>query len=213
MLVLNKTQSEEGIMKKSLLHLISICGLCLLSACGGGGNPPPPTPATHFSVAASANASAGTAFNIVVTALAASGQTVTGYSGTVHFSSTDGLAVMPANSTLVDGTGTFLVTVKTMGGQTITAVDTITASINGTSSAIMVSAVVTNPVPLINLPLSPDAVIPAGSAFALKVNGTGFVSGATVKWNGNTRVTTFVSESQVTAAVLASDVKISTALL
>ena len=32
-------------MKKSLLFLISSCGLCLLNSCGGAGNPPPPPPA------------------------------------------------------------------------------------------------------------------------------------------------------------------------
>src|SRR5713226_2151922 len=102
-------------MKKSLWVLISICSLGLLNACGGGGgNPPPPPQATHFSVTTTAAPSAGAAFNIVVTALAASGQTATSYSGTVHFSSTDGQAVFPANALIANGTGTFLVTLKTV---------------------------------------------------------------------------------------------------
>ena len=40
----------------------------------------------------------------------------TGYTGTVHFTSSDGAAVLPANSTLTNGVGTFSVTLKTAGG-------------------------------------------------------------------------------------------------
>jgi len=63
-----------------------------------------------------------------------------------------------------------------------------------------------NGIPFINQPLLPDAVAPGGPAFTLTVNGSGFVSGAVVKWNGNVRATTFVSESQVTAAISTSDI-------
>ncbi len=96
--------------------------------------------ATHFSVTAPANATSGTAFNVTVTALTAANATATGYTGTVHFTSSDGAAVLPANSTLTNGTGTFSVTLKTAGTQTIAATDTVTASITGTSGAITVSA-------------------------------------------------------------------------
>jgi hypothetical protein len=69
-----------------------------------------------------------------------------------------------------------------------------------------------NPVPLINQPLVPDTRRPGGAGFKLTVNGTGFVSGSVVNWNGSPRATTFVSGSQLTATVLASDVaKASTA--
>jgi hypothetical protein len=99
-------------MKKSELFLISICSLCLLSACGGGGSisPPPPPPPIPSSV------------------------------------------------------------------------------------------------PFVSQPLSPTAVVPGGAAFTLTVNGTGFVSGSTVKWNGSARTTSFVSTSQLTANIPASDV-------
>jgi DNA/RNA endonuclease YhcR with UshA esterase domain len=63
-----------------------------------------------------------------------------------------------------------------------------------------------NPVPLINQPLVPDAVAPGGSAFTLTVNGTGFVAGSVVNWNGSARTTAFVSGSQITASILASDI-------
>ncbi len=67
-------------------------------------------------------------------------------------------------------------------------------------------AMAANQRPLINAPLSPANKTPGSAAFTLTVNGTGFVSGATVLWNGNARTTTFVSEKQVTAAINATDV-------
>jgi hypothetical protein len=67
-------------------------------------------------------------------------------------------------------------------------------------------AVAQSPVPLINQPLVPDAVEPGGTGFMLTVNGSGFVSASVVNWNGSARTTTFVSASQLKAAVLSSDV-------
>ncbi len=96
--------------------------------------------ATHLSVTAPATATANSAFNVTVTALDASNAVVTGYTGTVHFTSTDGQAVLPANSTLTNGTGTFSVTLKTNGTQTVTATDIVTSSITGTSGNITVAA-------------------------------------------------------------------------
>ena len=123
-------------MKKSLLVLISISSLRFLTACGGGSHPP----ATHFSVTAPATAPAGAAVSFTVTALDASNRPTTHYSGIAHFTSTDGQAVLPANSMLTNGTGTFSATLKTPGSQTITATDTVTASITGTSNSINVSS-------------------------------------------------------------------------
>jgi hypothetical protein len=40
----------------------------------------------------------------------------------------------------------------------------------------------------------------------LTVNGSGFVSGATVNWNGSPRTTTFISATQLTAAILVTDI-------
>lgn len=63
-----------------------------------------------------------------------------------------------------------------------------------------------NPVPLVNQPLVPGAATPGGPEFELTVNGTGFASGATVDWNGAPLTTSFVSNSQLTAVVPASDI-------
>ncbi|HET9407159.1 MAG TPA: FG-GAP-like repeat-containing protein [Candidatus Sulfotelmatobacter sp.] len=63
-----------------------------------------------------------------------------------------------------------------------------------------------NPVPLINQPLVPEARRPGATGFTLIVNGTGFVAGSVVKWNGSPRATTFVNKSRLTASILSTDV-------
>ena len=51
--------------------------------------------------------------------------------------------------------------------------------------------------------LSPLSVIAGGPAFTLTINGSGFLPGATVQWNGSPLVTTYVNSNQLTAAVSA----------
>jgi len=63
-----------------------------------------------------------------------------------------------------------------------------------------------NPVPLINDPLVPTSVPPGAAGFTLTVNGTGFVSGSVVHWNGTALTTNFVSSSRLTASVPSTDV-------
>ncbi len=63
-----------------------------------------------------------------------------------------------------------------------------------------------NPVPFVNQPLIPDTASPGELAFTLTVNGTGFVSGATIDFNGTALATTFVSSRQLTATVPATDI-------
>jgi YVTN family beta-propeller protein len=92
------------------------------------------TAATHFSVTAPANTPEGTSFNFTVTALDASNNLVPGYTGTVHFTSSDAQAVLPANSILTNGSGLFPATLKTAGAQTITATDTVTSTITGSAN-------------------------------------------------------------------------------
>jgi len=52
--------------------------------------------------------------------------------------------------------------------------------------------------------VSPASVIAGGNGFTLTVNGSNFASSATVKWNGVSVPTTFVSSQQVTATISAS---------
>jgi hypothetical protein len=54
--------------------------------------------------------------------------------------------------------------------------------------------------------LSPANAQAGGAAFTLTVNGTGFASNTIVQWSGSNRTTTFVSATQVTAAINTSDI-------
>ncbi len=54
--------------------------------------------------------------------------------------------------------------------------------------------------------MSPSSAAAGGAAFTLTVNGSGFVSGAVVRWNGANRTTTFVNSIRLTAAIPASDI-------
>ena len=63
----------------------------------------------------------------------------------------------------------------------------------------------TNNAPTITT-LSPTFAAAGGAAFPLTVNGTNFVSGATVNFGANTPVTTFVSATQLTAAITAAEI-------
>jgi uncharacterized membrane protein len=87
-------------------------------------------------------ATAGVSGTVTVTAHDAYGNVATGYTGTVHFTSSDGQAVLPADSTLSSGTGTFSATLKTAGTQSITATDTMTNSIAGSLAVTVVANVV-----------------------------------------------------------------------
>jgi hypothetical protein len=86
---------------------------------------------------------AGAAQTFTVTAYDAFGNVATGYTGTVHFTSSDSQAALPANFTITPeelGTFLFSATLKTAGNQSITATDTTTGSITGSESNIVVQA-------------------------------------------------------------------------
>jgi hypothetical protein len=124
-----------------------ICGAALLNGCGGtsgstggGGGGTGEAIATHFSVSVPANAPSGTPFPFNATALDASNNAVTTYSGTVQFTSTDAKAQLPASTMLISGRGTFSATLITVGSQMITATDVSNATLTGTSTAVAVSA-------------------------------------------------------------------------
>jgi hypothetical protein len=98
--------------------------------------------AIDFQVSAPASASIGRPVTVTVTALGLSGVIASGYTGTVHFTSSDPAAVLPPDSTLSNGSGTFTITLNTSGDQRVTATDTNNPTISGTSGTISVSVVV-----------------------------------------------------------------------
>lgn len=68
------------------------------------------------------------------------------------------------------------------------------------------SAPTGNPVPFLNEPLLPTSVSPAGNGLTLTVSGTGFVSGATIDFDGAALTTTFVNSEYLSAVLTAADV-------
>jgi hypothetical protein len=95
--------------------------------------------AHHFIVTAPPNVTQSVPFNFRVTAIGASGGIGRNYQGTAHFTSTDSAAVLPADYAFTSGDNgihLFSGTLKTAGTWTITAADTVTGSITGTSGGI-----------------------------------------------------------------------------
>ena len=162
-------------------------------------------PATHFLISTrhQPRPTAGTAFNFTVTAEDAYNNTATAYTGTVHFTSSDGQAVLPVNSTLTSGTGTFSVTLKTAGSQTLTATDTATSSITGASAAITVSPAAASPLRR----QRPPGSVAASTAFDFTVtaldpyNNTATAYAGTVQFTSTDASATLPANSTLTSGV------------
>jgi len=54
--------------------------------------------------------------------------------------------------------------------------------------------------------LAPDNTNSGGAAFTLTVNGSNFSTKAAINWNGTAQTTTYVSTSQLTATISATDI-------
>jgi hypothetical protein len=113
-----------------------------------------------------ASPTAGTPSTFTVTARDASNSVVTGYAGTVHFTSTDGAATLPVDYTFQPGdagshTFTAGATLQTAGSQTLTATDTSSASVTGSQTVTVGAAAATHLV-VSGLPGTPSAGV-AGS--------------------------------------------------
>ena len=78
-----------------------------------------------------ADGAAGALHSATITARDAYGNFTSGYNGTVHFTSSDLAAILPADIALVNGSATVSVRMMTVGNQTLTATDTTTPAIAG----------------------------------------------------------------------------------
>lgn len=72
----------------------------------------------------------------------------------------------------------------------------------GTSNTLLINIV--NPAPTLTA-LSPSSAQTGSLNFTLTVNGTNFVPGAQIQWNGQNRLTTYVNSTQLTAQIPSSD--------
>jgi uncharacterized repeat protein (TIGR03803 family) len=97
-----------------------------------------PAAASYLVITGPSTATRGVAFSITVTAYDAYGNVATGYTGTLHFTSSDGTAGLPANYTFTAsdaGAHTFTrFVLNKKGKQSITATDTLSSAITGSLS-------------------------------------------------------------------------------
>jgi hypothetical protein len=117
----------------------------------------------------------------------------------------DGTAFLDPNSGSLTSQGT--ATNSTYGSSVLPLMGAFwNASTKSNQTAVFDNVKVTVGVPTITS-ISPPSKVAGTGAFTLTVNGTGFVSGTSiVRWNGSNRTTTFVSATQLTAAVLSTDI-------
>jgi len=121
----------------ALLISLTICAAASMLAKANPGS------ATQLVVSSETSQIAGVPFTVTVTAEDAHGNTITEYTDTVNFTSSDSGTgvVLPSNYTFMPadaGVATFSVTLVTAGSQSITATDTSDSSITGSQTGIMV---------------------------------------------------------------------------
>jgi uncharacterized repeat protein (TIGR03803 family) len=110
---------------------------------------------------------AGTSGSFTVTVLNPDGTTDTGYTGTIHFTSTDLQAGLSADYTFQSsdqGVHTFTATLYTTGSQSITGTDTINNSITGAEGGITV-----NPAAATHFVITGPSSVPSNTSFSVTV--------------------------------------------
>ena len=148
---------------------------------------------TLTSIAPASSTVGGAAFTLTITG--------TGFASgaTVNFGSNPAITPSSVTSTQI---------VATIPAADIASAGTVNVTVTnpaggGTSNA--QTFTINNPAPT-ETSLSPTSATAGGAAFTLTVNGTGFVSTSVVKFNGAAKTTTFVSATQLTAAITAADI-------
>lgn len=164
---------------------------------GGGAPPPPPNPApppTLTSISPSSATAGGPAFTLTVDGTGFVSGAAVRWNGaertTTFVGATRLTAAIPASDIAAAGTAQVSV-----------------ANPSGTPTGTLPFTVAAAPVTAPSLTsISPNSATAGGPAFTLTANGSNFVSGASVRWNGANRTTTFMSAEQLTAAIPASDI-------
>jgi hypothetical protein len=128
-----------------------------------------------------ASITAGSAGTFTVTALNGDGIADTGYTGTVHFTSSDSQAGLPADYTFTTadaGVHTFSATLKTAGPQSITVQDTATG-IRKSHTGITV-----NPAAASKFIITAPSSVKAGEAFSLSLTVEDFYGNVVTGYTG-----------------------------
>jgi hypothetical protein len=156
-------------------------------------NPPNPVPSIA-SLSPNSAVAGGAAFTLTVNGTGFVSGSVVNWNGAARTTTFVSATQLQAAITAAD--------IAAVGSASVTVFNP--APGGGTSAAASFT-ITQNPVPAITS-LSPNSAVAGGAAFSLTVNGTGFVSGSVVNWNGATRATTFVSTTQLQTAIAAADI-------
>src|SRR5262249_53706677 len=150
-----------------------------------------------------------------VTALDPYGNVVTGYTGTVHFSSSAASATLPADYTFTAADGgvhTFSVTLQTAGSQTLTATDTHSPALKGQTAANVLpvrslsgpATATVNQALTFSLGASGGTSASTVYTFQLDWNGDGIIDQTLTGTSGTTVTHSFMSAGMTTVALTAS---------
>jgi trimeric autotransporter adhesin len=189
-------RSAIRLLGNGVLVSWSLLAVVWLAGCndskGGTSNPAP----TVTSLSPMSSTAAGAAFTLTVNGTNFLPRSIVSWNGsarlTTFLSTTQLTAAIAAADIATAGTAQVTVTNPAPGG--------------GISSALSFTVTATNnPSPTITS-LSPNSATPGGAAFTMNVNGTNFISNSVVNWNGSARTTTFVSTTQISAAITATDI-------
>lgn len=183
-------------MKWMLCIALALEVTAVNTGCGGGSAAPPPAPVPSIVSISPASATAGqAAFTLTVNGSNfVSGATVQwnrSARATTFVSSTQVTAAISASDLFAPGFAS--VSVLNPGPSGLGSATT-NFKIDPANPAATISS------------LSPTNILAGGPAFTLTVNGANFVSGAVVQWKGSDRPTSFLSSTQLTAAITASDI-------
>ena len=156
-------------------------------------------------MASLASWNAGVTHSTVVKALDAYGNVATGYQGTIHFTSSDPKAVLPADYTFTSGDAgvhTSTITLKTAGIVWIVATDTGHASIKGSQTGIVV-----NPGAATHLSVSTATSWTAGVSHSVTVKALDAYGNVATGYLGTVRLTSSDSQAVLPAsyAFISSD--------
>jgi nitrite reductase/ring-hydroxylating ferredoxin subunit len=156
-------------------------------------DPPNPVPAISGLSPSSVAAGSGAA-SVTLTGTGFVASSVAAFNGgartTGFVSSTQLTASLTASDTQTAGAYPITVTNPAPGG--------------GQSGAYTFTVVAQNPAPVLSS-LSPSSATAGSAGVTLTANGSGFVSGSAIVWNGVTKSTTLVSATQLTAALSSAD--------
>ncbi|MEE8608248.1 MAG: hypothetical protein V3S55_11640 [Nitrospiraceae bacterium] len=184
-------------------HLALFALSLIVVACGSGGSPapsspspPPSNPLPSVSSLSPDNTLVGGAdFTLTVNGSGFISSSVIRWNGsdrtTTFVSNVQLTATVPASDIAAAGTAQVTVFTPSPGG--------------GTSNA--ATFAINNPLPDVSS-LTPPSLLVGGADFTLTVNGSSFIADSAVQWNGTDRTTTFVSATELQAAIPAADIAV-----